>query len=59
MHYQVCFQHVHQQKRKKIDPHEDCVVASQQRKKKAANPNYKGHSKALQVVVLKEFSEDL
>ena len=43
-------------KKRKFDPHEDCVVASQQRKKKAANPNYKGRSKALEVVVMKELS---
>ena len=43
-------------KKRKFDPHEACVAASQQHKKKAANPNYKGRSKALEVVVLKELS---
>lgn len=43
-------------KKRKFDPHEACVVASQQHKKKAANPNYKGRSKALEVVVVTELS---
>ena len=41
-------------KKRKFDPTEDCIVASQQQKKKAVNPSYKGRSKALKVIILKE-----
>lgn len=46
-------------KKRKFDPHEACVVASQQHKKKAVNPNFRGRSKALQVIVLKELSNTI
>jgi len=41
-------------KRRKFDPTEECVIATQHQKKKASNTKYKGRAKALTVVVLKE-----
>ena len=41
-------------KKRKFDPTEDCVVATQHQRKKASNSKYKGRSKGLKVIVLKE-----
>lgn len=40
--------------KRKFDPTEECIAATQHQKKKASNPKYKGRSKALEVIVLKE-----
>ena len=41
-------------KKRKFDPTEESVVATQQKKKKASNTKYKGRCKSVNVVVLKE-----
>ena len=41
-------------KKRKFDPTEECVVATQQKKKKAGITKYKGRSKSINVVILKE-----
>ena len=41
-------------RKRKFDPTEECVVAVQHQEKKASNSKYKGRSKAIEVMVLKE-----
>ena len=41
-----------QNRKRKFDPNDECVVAEQHRKKKAGNPAAKGRAKNLKVVVL-------